>query len=320
MWGGRRGQVGYAVAFVVLGLVKAPLAARAQEAQVPDAKSVRASELLDEATRLFSEDADYDGALMRFQYSYLEKPSWEALNGVALVYQQQGKYVDAIESYEQLLGEFGAALDDGQRLRVRRRMAELEKRIGAVVVSVAQVGTSVAVDGRAIGDARRVRLLAGHHTLVASLAAHETMARLIDIQPGVELAVAIELRPLEALVAPPRFARRFPRSVPWTVMGGGLGLAALGGLLHFQGREDVRDFDAQVRAGRKGVPVAADPDLRTMGESKQVLGVSLYVAGGAAMVTGVVLMLLNQPRLVEARVGTPRLSLARNTVGVAIDF
>jgi hypothetical protein len=313
---------------LILSLVVAPLAARAQESNVTDSReaaAARASALLDEATRLFSEEADYDGALMRFQYSYLEKPSWEALNGIALVYQQQGKYLDAIESYEQLLGEFGEQLDEGQRSRIAKRIAELEKRIGAVTVAVTQEGTSVAIDGRElrrVTGPQRVRVLAGHHTLVASLDKHETMARLIEVRPQSEVTIEIELRPLqvEVVVARPRYQRRFPRWVPWTVMGGGLGVVAVGGFLHHSGGEDVRDFDAQVRAGRQGVPVAADPDLNRMGEAKQAVGISLYVVGGAAVVTSVVLMVLNQPRPVEVRAGTPRPVVAGKIVGVAVDF
>src|SRR5689334_5909884 len=88
-------------------------AAPAADAPAP-APQDPADALLDEGTRLFTEQADYDGALQRFQESYRQRPSWKALNGSALVYQQQGKYVDAIATYERLLAEFGATLSAAQ--------------------------------------------------------------------------------------------------------------------------------------------------------------------------------------------------------------
>ena len=286
-----------------------------------------ADALLDEGTSLFTLQADYDGALQRFQQSYDLRPGWKALNGMALVYQQQGKYVEAIESYERLLGEFGATLNEGQLATVRRRVGELEARVGVAVLTLVQDGTFVTIDGREIkrtGAETRVRLLPGRHTLVATLDGHETLSLRIDARAGVATPVAVELAAerVKVVERPVRFERRYPTWVPWAMLGGGVALAVGGGALHYSGVQDIDAFDRLVanRVPVGSAPVAVPESLRRSGEVKQVAAVSLYAVGGAALVTGLVLVYFNRPHPVEGPARTTRVFFGGTSVGVVVDF
>jgi hypothetical protein len=48
--------------------------------------------------------------------------------------------------------------------------------------------------------------------------------------------------------------------------------------------------------GDNGEPAQVDPGLRDDGERKRTIGYTLYAVGGAAVLTGAVLLLLNQPQ------------------------
>ena len=88
---------------------------------------------------------------------------------------------------------------------------------------------------------------------------------------------------------------------PWSVVGAGAALAAGGGLLHLQARKNYLNFD-------KGVEVCAKPQaegckpsselasMRTRGDTLRKAAVGTWVASGAAIVTGVVLVYVNRPQ------------------------
>jgi tetratricopeptide (TPR) repeat protein len=287
-----------------------------------------ADALLDEGTHLFTEEADYDGALSRFQESYRTRPSWKALSGMALVYQQQGRYVEAIDTYERLLHDFGATLTDAQMSTVRRRLGELDQRVGVVVVKIAQPEAVVYIDGhevsRGAGEVR-VRVLPGPHTLVATLERHETLTRRIDAQPGHALPIDVRLgaERVQVVVQQQRFERPYPTWVPWLTMGGGVLLALTGGGLHYAAIQDFDAFDAKVAAevpvGGMALPV--DDAFKRSGERKQDAAISLYALAGVTAATGLVLLFFDRPRPVESRAaGSARVYFDGRSFGVAGAF
>jgi tetratricopeptide (TPR) repeat protein len=289
----------------------------------------QADALLDEAQRLYTTQADYDGALQKFRGSYELRPSWKALSGMALVYQKQGRYVDAITAYERLLSEFGATLSESQLATVRKRIAELDKRVAVVVVKITQDAALVTIDGQAIGRGPaevRVRLLPGPHTLVATLERHETITHQLEAQPGHELPIEVELPGERVRVVvekhPIHYVQRFPTWVPWTTMAAGAAVALVGGGLHLAAASDYRDFDAAVaKAGRVGQPPATvDESAKRAGDRKQVAAISLYAVGGAALATGLVLLFVNRPRALEADAGPSHLVFTGTGVSLALDF
>lgn len=287
------------------------------------ADDARADALLDEGTRQFTEDADYEGARQSFQQSYEVRPGWKALNGIALTYQEQGRYLDALETYERLLAEFGDGLTDAQRATVNRRLRELEARIGRIELRVDQPEARVLVDGKPALPVTRV--LPGAHVIIATLAGHEPFTRSVDVRAGESVAVEVTLAPLAERVRlvvekrASRFERRFARWVPWSVVAGGATLLAAGGGFTWAAATDFAAFDEEVRRSAGEMPAAqqVDDSLKRDAELEQGIAVGLYVVGGAAIVTGLVLVLINQPRYVGEVVPLPG---GGATVGVSGTF
>src|SRR6478672_6157985 len=139
------------------------------------AQETSASALMDEATRLFTEEADLEGALHKFEASFAAQPSWRALNGVALVYQQQGRYIAALETYDRLIASFAVQLSERQLATVQQRIHDLEGRTSVLRVSVAPPDSTVLVDGAELPcptGVCRARVLVGQHSIVASHTRH----------------------------------------------------------------------------------------------------------------------------------------------------
>jgi hypothetical protein len=71
-------------------------------------------------------------------------------------------------------------------------------------------------------------------------------------------------------------------------------VAAGGGLLHLQARNSFDSFDAGILSCGGCEPEPALNSKRTRGDSLQKVAVGTYAAGGAALVTGMVLLYINR--------------------------
>jgi len=282
------------------------------------AEDPEAQRLLDEGTRLFTEDAAHQAAREAFQRSYDREPSWRALNGIALTFQEQGRFVDALVTYEKLLATFDAVLTDNQRTTVKARLESLETKIG-VIELVANQPASVSIDSDDIGTGplrKPIRLLPGRHVIIATLAGHQTLTRTIEVSAGERTSLAIVLGPERVVVKVEQtpLVRRYPKWMPYAVLGGGATLAIAGGILHAVSRSDFRAFDDSVEqtAGFPPISVSGDQGLHDRAVLEHRLAIGGYVLGGLALIAGGVLYTVNQPRPI------PRVDIVPAGRGVAM--
>jgi len=105
-------------------------------------------------------------------------------------------------------------------------------------------------------------------------------------------------------------------------------------LLHYQARVDFEAYDASIKACAQGQEVtqpyicppsesASYAPLRASGNRWQTGAIASYVGGGAALVTGAVLLYFNQPRLPPVAEGiavAPVLTPGSAGVALAFDF
>lgn len=178
----------------------------------------------------------------------------------------------------------------------RNYRALLERQLVRVKIRCAVPGASVSLDGRPlfVGPGEQEALLrAGRHTFVASKPGLVTNTAVRTLEGGQAL-VDLELRSLEELTD---FRRRWPVWQPWTLVAAGAVVAGGGAALHTAALRKISWVDAQART-RCPDGCAAEPgDLasaRRQGATFQGLGYAAYGVGGAALVTGAVLVLLNR--------------------------
>lgn len=283
------------------------------DAPAPDPAS-DAQRLLDEGTRLFTDDASYEAARDAFQRSYELSPSWRALNGIALTYQEQGRYLDAIVTYEKLIAEVADTLTPEQRATVEKRRAALEAKVGVVELAAEQTGAAITLDGDAVGTAplaKSVRVMPGRHVVVATLDGYRPLTRTFDVGAGAHVPARLVLEPERVVVqtAPVRLARRMPRWVPYAALAGAGVLLATGGVLHLAARSNFDEFDAGVASGTMPKSVVGDRDVYDRGVLENQIAIGAFVAGGLGALTGAALLALNQPRPVEIVPGATSVSL-----------
>ena len=157
-------------------------------------------------------------------------------------------------------------------------------------------------------------VLSGDHQLVAEKPGYQTETKPVHVNGGDHVTIVIDLHPLERVG---EMRRRFPRWVPWTVLaaGGAVAIASLPLLLDARSAYNSYDAGVTMYCNPSGCPPAPLPSQysadRHHGDTMQSMGFTAIGVGSALVASGVVLLVLNQPRLV-----TP--VYTGETIGLAI--
>ncbi|MFP2906872.1 hypothetical protein ACLESD_17860 [Pyxidicoccus sp. 3LFB2] len=223
---------------------------------------------------------------------------------------------------------YGEAPLDAEKLENARAYKTLvEKQLAWVEISCDTPGASVVMDGRPlfVGPGRSAGWVrAGPHTLVATGEGYLTQDQSRTLSPGEKVTVDLKLFTSDDLI---QYRRKWSAWKPWAVVGTGVALAAGGALLHAGARSDYTGFDTAIATCGGCVPEAAVAQQRTRGDTLQTGAFAAYGLGGAALVTGAVLVYLNrlQPHQVdpsEASKATPSVtpSLGAGGAGASATF
>lgn len=197
---------------------------------------------------------------------------------------------------------YGTLALDQEKLELGERYKKLvEAQLVWVTVSCTEAEARVSIDGREAltcpGSGEHL-LRAGEHTITAVKPGFETTTVARVFAGGTKETVALKLYRPEDLTG---YERKFPSWLPWTVTAAGVVVAGVGGLLHTSAIGSYDDFDAWAQQCEEDTQMACavTPEaqsLRDSGDTKQSVAGVMYVIGGAAVVTGLTLVLLNRPR------------------------
>lgn len=106
----------------------------------------------------------------------------------------------------------------------------------------------------------------------------------------------------------PRLKYRWPRWIPWVILGAGVVLAGVGTPLIFLSRGDYVKYDNRWSAWCQdplGCPTSERPtslsDLEQRAKAERLSGFTLLSLGGTLVITGLVLALLNKPRIITSK-------------------
>jgi hypothetical protein len=214
--------------------------------------------------------------------------------------------IEAYKSSIEALRYGTSALEPEEHRRARDYHRLLRGRIAEVTVACDEPGAEIALDGKSIlhgpGEVH-VFVLPGQHELVARkpgyLATHHTLVLVPDEPASVHLRM---LPTAEALVT----TRRWAASQPWAVVGAGASVGLIGGLLEWRSYANNHAFQALFSKKcphQQGCMSAEYTDEMTMRQRRyrwyRQLGHGASVAGGAAMLGGLVLVYLNNPHRIE---------------------
>lgn len=178
----------------------------------------------------------------------------------------------------------------------------LEGRLVPLTVEATQDGVEVTLDGKPIrsgAGTAQLTVLPGIHALVATKAGYETLTRSLTLVGGAPVVERVELSPRQTQL---RLERRYRTWVPWTIAGIGAGVALLGGGAFVVARAHQREFETQFaiecplgctweESGKN-----VDWGLHDRATLEHNLGLGLAGVGGGLIVTGLIMVALNQPR------------------------
>jgi hypothetical protein len=199
--------------------------------------------------------------------------------------------------------KYGAAPLDDERFQQAQRIDSLIlKTLAKVSLSCEQAGAQVVMDGQTLFTAPgkyEGYVRAGPHTIVASKEGFLPTQISKPLPAGETSTMNIKLYTQDDLY---QYKRRWAAWVPWSVVGGGVAVAGVGALLHLQAANDIKNFDQGIGQCGGCVPSTDLASKKSQGGTFQNVAIGSYIAGGAVVATGAVLLYMN--RLQPYRIDT----------------
>jgi tetratricopeptide (TPR) repeat protein len=189
-----------------------------------------------------------------------------------------------------------APLDKDKFERANTFKKLIEQQLSRVEITSDDPGATVTMDGQVLFTApgRYEGLVRpGKHSIVATKEGYLPTNMSPTLLPGEKTTLALKLYTPADLT---RYRRHWSAWKPWAVVGAGAAVALAGGALHMQARGSFEEFDTRIVQCGGCVPAPEVTDLRTRGTTRQQLAFGAYAVGGAALVTGAVLVFINQPQ------------------------
>ncbi|GMV41520.1 MAG: hypothetical protein AMXMBFR64_32360 [Myxococcales bacterium] len=238
--------------------------------------------------------------------AYSLRPDARLMWNIGRSLEAVGEYERAIDAYERYLA---GAPDDSERKSAMERLVSCKVAFGKgwLSVSADAEGARVSVDGgeAAAAPLKRALLATGTHEVVIRADGRKDVKAVVTVVPGevVELAVELPALPVEVPVVetpvvtdPVVVEVGTPmRDWGWATIGAGGALIAGGATLVALGFADKGTVDDAERDGTGaivGLSRAEALELEQSAEAKSAAGIALLVGGGAALATGVVLLLI----------------------------
>jgi tetratricopeptide (TPR) repeat protein len=311
----------------VVFVMAAPTAPARADASRPWAEGVsaeaqgRATELMAAGNELVDQGLVAQ-ALATYQRALAEWDHPAIRYNLAVAFINFDRPLDALEQLEHALHYGPDALEPDVYKQALEYWRLLEAQTSQLVVTCSVTGATISLDGRDLlqcpGEARR-RVTAGPHRLLGEKRGY--LAHTIDLAlaGGTSPHVDVELRSLDDAT---RVTRRWSPWKPWAVAGTGVALSAAGLGFALQARATLRSYDNAVAVLCGERPCATLPalvsDAYDRGRTQNAIGVGLLAAGGAGMITGVVLVLLNREH--REQLGYPMLAPSLLPGGAALSL
>jgi hypothetical protein len=216
---------------------------------------------------------------------------------LALSLMDTGQKVELREHLEAALRHGAVPLDEKLFEHARKLKVFIEKQLVRVDISCDVPGASVSMDGRLLFKAPgrfEGWELPGSHVLVTTQEGYPPNERIRTPREGETISLHISRVYDDGELT--RYRRLWATWKPWAMLGAGVAVAAGGGVLHQQARNDIRDFDERVTGCHlDGCLLTPELDgLRSRGSRFQKVAVGTYAAGGALVLTGALLAFINR--------------------------
>jgi len=273
----------------------------------PAARADEESEKYEKMARKAYAAKRYEDAIAAFEAAYDADPLPKYLFNAGRSYQKLGNLAKAVHYFERYLEEEPDAKDrEDVELLAEVTRKKLEKTHSQLKVWSKPGGALVqveGVDGKTTGKTPFARYLPfGSYDVTVSKSGARGSARGVVVKPGEPTAVKLELASVGD-GKKKRKKRRKKRAVeprggggagrlPWAVVGGGAALVAGGAIFGALGSQAEQERDdllsTAVDKDQAAAQEAKAKEQDDLARSRSLIANGLYVAGGAAVVAGVV--------------------------------
>jgi hypothetical protein len=295
---------------LVLAFLMTPMVVAHAETEQPwaigvtEQQKAQAQKLLEEGNVLFLAK-NYAEALEKYKSAV---GAWDhpaiRFNMVRCLIQLD-RPVDASDNLALALKYGAAPMEEAVYSEALSYQKLLANQIGDLDVHCEQGGVKVTLDGQPLlncpGKEHR-RVAPGQHQLVGTKDGFLTKTTEVVVLGAKTQDSKIELVPLGKAA---KVVHRWATWVPWTVFGGGLVLAGIGGVLQYQASQDMSSYDSGVSTYCSGVGCASDDprlasvnDFKTRAQTENKVAVSVMTVGFATAVIGGVMLYMNRGRTV----------------------
>jgi hypothetical protein len=295
----------FAVVFALM-LARAPAHADSPWAEgVTDDQKLQAKTLLDAGNALLIEKK-YVEALDKYTAAVAVWDHPAIRFNMVRCQIQLGKNLEAYENLEKSL-RFGAApLEETVYNEAVGYQKLLASQVGDLAISCVQPDVQLTLDGKPLATCptkASMRLLAGPHQVVGTKKGLLPRTLELVVVGGKTETAEVKLDPLAKGA---RVEHRWPQYVPYTVLGGGMAVGAVGVLFQVLGSSQMEEYDRWVDTRCTGNCTASElADVQHLYDGarfKSAVGVSLMVTGGVAIATGAFMAYLNRGRTVYPEV------------------
>ena len=203
-----------------------------------------------------------------------------------------------IEVHEHLMKAmaYGPEPLENEKFEYARNYKTLvEKQLARVEITCDSPGAVVTMDGQKlfVAPGRYAGMVRpGAHSILATREGYVPSDMSRTILPGETTKLDLKLYTNDDLI---QYRRRWPAATPWLVVGAGVAMAAGSGWMHMQARDNLGTFDRGIIACGGCLLTPNLADTLNRGKTLQTAAIGGYALGGAALVTGAVLVYLNQP-------------------------
>ncbi len=182
------------IAFLaVVGLTTVPVAAQSPAAQAQ--KYLVAGERAARANQ-------WEQALAAFQKAHQAKPSGATAIRVANALYQLDRLSEAQQAYRTLLDAYDKTLFNKDKTTARKRLEELNGKIGSLTIRVSEKGATVLIDGTPAGTsplAAALQVPVGDHQLEVKKGGFRSYAKTVKLTPGAPVTIEVLLQELAAV-------------------------------------------------------------------------------------------------------------------------
>jgi hypothetical protein len=217
---------------------------------------------------------------------------------LARLYKRTGLPLLAYENLKKAIAWGPGALDREEKDEADTMLHDLEgKELGAISMRCDEKDAEVLLDGKAWGSDVKRLVLPGEHVVTAKKAGYYTTVKSIAVSPGKEVSGVIHLS-VDGTYA----KRRWAAWKPWVMLGAGAGLAGMGGGFLALARKNANETTQLLIANCSSG--SCDPDTTGPYNGAQIenaFGIGALVVGGAGLLGGAGMLLLNLPQSVRTQ-------------------